>query len=244
MFLELIPFVIGLTLGLLGGGGAVLCVPVLIYIFGLGVKSSIAISLIVVGFSSLIGALYKILKKEIFLKETLWFGVWGMLGSFLTAKFLAPLLSDSMQMILFAIFMVLMGVLMLKQKPIAEKDRLINKKVLSVVLFGLGTGAITGLLGIGGGFLIVPVLTLFLNFPMGKAIASSFLIISMQAFTGFFAYLGLVDLDYGFVVKFTLISIVGVFIGIYFSKLINEDILKKIFGLVLILLAAYILLKG
>ena len=64
MFLELIPFVIGLTLGLLGGGGAVLCVPVLIYIFGLGVKSSIAISLIVVGFSSLIGALYKILKKE------------------------------------------------------------------------------------------------------------------------------------------------------------------------------------
>jgi uncharacterized membrane protein YfcA len=244
MLLELIPFVIGLTLGLLGGGGAVLCVPVLIYIFGLGVKSSIAISLIVIGFSSLIGALYKIFKKEILLKETLWFGFWGMLGSFLTAKFLAPLLSDSSQMILFAVFMVLMGVLMLKQKNIIDSSLLINKKVLSVISFGLGTGAITGLLGIGGGFLIVPVLTLFLNFPMRKAIASSFLIISMQAFTGFFAYLGLVDLDYDFVVKFTLISIVGVFIGIYFSKLINEDVLKKIFGLVLILLAAYILLKG
>lgn len=242
---AIIPLIIGLTLGLLGGGGSVLAVPALVYIFGLEAKTAIAISLLVVGLSAIIGAFSHGHRERIPYKELIPFFISGMLGSFLSAKFLAPLCSNSLQLIIFAVMVIVISVYMFTKKEAKDIDDDSNKKAnyLLVVLTGLLLGSITGLIGVGGGFLIVPALVFFMRMHLHTAIASSLIVIALQALTGFIGYIDHINVDYSFIAIFSAIFFLGSFIGAKLSAKVPVEILNKAFAVILFLIGFLVVFK-
>jgi uncharacterized membrane protein YfcA len=245
MLTQLIPIIIGIILGLLGGGGAILCVPAFIYVYHFDVKVAIAMSLFVVGISSLFGTVIKLRNNQVQIKESLAFGLFSMTGSFFVAKYFASMVSSDLQLLLFVILMLIIAFSMLRKKTIAQENQ-VQKKInfITLLFVSLLTGAVTGLLGIGGGFLIVPVFVTFMGMQMQAAIASSLFVITLQAMTGFWGYLGQYQYDWSFLFSFTAFMILGVFVGIYSSRFFSENILKRIFASLLIVISLIMLLKG
>lgn len=250
---------IGILLGLIGGGGSILTVPVLVYLFGLNPITSTAYSLFVVGWTSAVGTTTYFKKKQVCLKTALYFSIPSFTSVFITRAYILPAIPNILFqtesftlykrtgiMILFALVMILAAVSMITRRKIkavtGTKERKLNYPM--IMLEGMGVGLLTGLVGAGGGFLIIPALVLFARLPMKLAVGTSLLIISIKSIIGF---LGDVTtgqtIDWLFLIGFTAISILGIFIGTYLSNYISGEKLKKSFGWFVLIMAVYISYK-
>ncbi len=242
----LLATLIGLSLGLLGGGGSILTVPILVYVLKMDPKLSIALSLAIVGVTSLFGVFGHYKNKNVDLRIASIFAPIAMGGTFLGAK-LSQFMSGQAQLLMFAIIMILASFFMLKGRKEKKEEESNDKKNLNYILIaveGLVVGVVTGLVGVGGGFLIVPALVLLGGVSMKKAVGTSLLIISLKSFAGFVGYIGIVEIPWIFLGKFTLFSVVGIFIGSYLVKFVSQSSLKKAFAVFLIIMGIFILYKN
>lgn len=237
---------IGISLGLLGSGGSILTVPVLVYLVGEPEKLAIAESLAIVGGISLFGAVPYALKKRIDWRSVLWFGVPGVLGTYGGAA-LSVYLSGVAQLLLFAAVMLLASFMMFRptKVPVAGSAKHTRSPVI-IALEGLGVGVLTGLVGVGGGFLIIPALVLLGGLPMGLAVGTSLLIIAAKSFAGFYKYFHVLaeqdlSMNWSLIGLFTVIGIVGSFFGARLGKNISNDSLKRGFAGFLVVMGLYVL---
>ena len=245
---------IGLILGLTGGGGSILTVPILVYVMLIDPMIATAYSLFIVGTTSAFGAIQNYQKGFVDLKNGFLFAIPSFIALYLTRRILVPLIPDAILeqpflltkstflMVFFAVIMVLAAISMLKKKK--EVVETVGNIAISTLLFQTFTiGIIIGLVGAGGGFLIIPSLVLFAKLPMKKAVGTSLFIIAMNSLIGFLGDVQTITIDWKFLSSFTGISIVGIFIGIYLNKYINETQLKKGFAYFVLFMATFILVK-
>lgn len=246
---------IGVSLGLIGGGGSILAVPVLAYLFSINEKAATAYSLFVVGASAMLGAYRQHLKGFVDWRTAVVFGVPAIIGVTLIRYFVVPALPEVVFTLgnfeftrrmgmfgLFAILMIPAGLSMIRKKsPEASKESQVRYNYPLIFIEGLVVGAITGLIGAGGGFLIIPALVLLANVKMKVAIGTSLVIIAFKSLLGFFLGDALtMDIDWAFLAGFTAVSFVGIFIGSYLSNFIDGNKLKKGFGYFIFLMAIFI----
>jgi hypothetical protein len=248
---------IGLVLGLIGGGGSILTVPILVYALAFNPVMATAYSLFVVGTTSLVGAVKNIMKGMVDLKTAVIFAIPAFIAVYLTRAFLIPAIPDNLFqvgdlmitknlaiMLFFAIIMLLASVSMIrnKRKETDEQSEITYNYPL-IVIEGLVVGVITGIVGAGGGFLIIPALVLFAKLPMKKAVATSLFIIAVKSLIGFLGDVQNLDIDWPFLLSFTSISVIGIFIGIWLNKFIDGKKLKKGFGWFVLIMGIYIIYK-
>lgn len=240
---------IGASLGLIGGGGSILAVPVLVYVMGVPTKAAIAMSLMIVGTVSLVAAIPHWRMGNVRFKTALLFGPAAMVGAYLGARLAAlPLITDTVQMGLFAMTMLFAAVLMVRRRgrspehhELETTDHSKRHRWLWIALEGVGVGVLTGLVGVGGGFAIVPALVLLGNVPMKQATGTSLLIIAMKSVTGFLGYLGQVSLNWPLMLSFTIAAALGTVIGVRLVPHIKAQSLQKGFGYFLFVMAGFIL---
>jgi uncharacterized protein len=261
-FLTLIGFaaaiIIGVSLGLIGGGGSILTVPVLVYILDVDPVLATAYSLFVVGSTSLVGAGSFMKKSLVNYKTAIVFAIPSFISVFLTRKFLVPWLPDPLFtlgetaitknvgiMVFFALIMLIASISMLTEKSCKDCDE--NEEIKfnypMIALEGSVVGLITGIVGAGGGFLIIPALVLLARLPMKMAVGTSLLIIAAKSLIGFLGDLSTQTIDWKMLLIFTGLSIIGIFIGSALSKKINEKILKTGFGWFVLVMGIYIIAK-
>ena len=253
---------VGISLGLIGGGGSILTVPILVYVMGVNPILATSYSLFIVGSTSMVGAFNNWRKGFVQIKTALLFGISSITTVFLTRKFIVPaipmhiltvgrfdLTEDILTMVLFAILMVVASIAMIKngnKKEVGQTtDNLKAKKINlpKLLLYGIAIGLATGLLGAGGGFLLIPTLVLLVGLPMKEAVGTSLLIIALNSLIGFTGDLGHFVMDWIFLGKITIIAVVGIFVGGYLSKKIDGVKLKKAFGWFVLIMGVYILIK-
>lgn len=242
--------VIGLSLGLMGGGGSILTVPIFVYVLGFAAKPAIAMSLPVVGATSLVGAFGHWRAGNVDLRTALLFGVIAMLGSYIGAR-LAVFFSGAVQLTILAVVMLAAAASMLRnrrsadaaanERPAVDRAALPMGKILAV---GIAVGVLTGVVGIGGGFLIVPALVVLGRVPMKQAVGTSLLVISMNSVSAFAGYRGTVDVPWGFLAAFTAVAIVGILAGTYLVRFISGAALKRGFALFLLVIGALMLYQN
>ncbi|MFY0644286.1 MAG: sulfite exporter TauE/SafE family protein [Bacteroidia bacterium] len=247
--------IMGITLGLFGGGGSMLTVPILVYVFNISPVLATAYSLFVVGSVALTGSIHKIKKGEVNLKIAAYFALPSIVSVYLTRRLIIPAIPDEIVqigsrvlhkdlalMLFFALIMLLASFSMIR----GRKDKEVKKKEVNwtlVILDGLFVGVITGLVGAGGGFLIVPALVLLVGLPIRQAIATSLLIISLKSLLGFIGDINAgLEIDWRFLAIFTAFAIGGMFIGFLFSKNVKAEALKKGFGWFVLAMAIGIIL--
>jgi uncharacterized protein len=236
---------IGLSLGLLGSGGSILTVPVLVYLVQEPQKLAIAESLAIVGGISLIGALPYAFKKLIHWKSVLWFGVPGVAGTYLGAYF-SQWLAGAMQLLLFALIMLTAAYTMWRAKN-PKSDQSKHHPYWQILLEGLAVGIITGLVGVGGGFLIIPTLVLLGGLTMRLAVGTSLLIIAMKSFVGFAKYVNVLSeyqVHWGLITLFISLGVVGSLTGTSLSQRVPQGTLRKLFSVVLVALGIFILYQN
>jgi uncharacterized membrane protein YfcA len=233
--------VIGLTLGLLGGGGSILTVPVFVYALGFDPKRAIAMSLPVVGGAALVGAVQHWRKGNVALRTALPFGGAAMVGAYTGARF-AAYLNGHVQLAIFAIVMIAAALSMFRsaQRPGPETPGASTSWV-ALIAIGVGVGSITGLVGAGGGFLIVPALVILGGLPMSQAVGTSLLVIAMNTASGFLGYRGTVDVDWSLVVMFGGVTAVGIVAGSALMQYVPQRALKRAFAVFLVLVGSLIL---
>lgn len=238
---------VGLSLGLMGSGGSILTVPVLIYLAGEQEKVAIAESLGIVGAISFLGSIPYALKQQVHWRSVVLFGLPGMIGTY-GGAIIAGFVSGTFQLILFAIVMVLAAGLMFRNKKVDVEHVSAEKKQSwwIIAIEGLVVGVLTGLVGVGGGFLIVPALVLLGGLSMHLAIGTSLLIIAMKSFSGFFKYIDVLEqmdlsVNWELVLIFTLIGTVGSFVGKAIGSKVSGDKLKRGFAIFLLFMGAYII---
>ncbi|KGO82308.1 hypothetical protein IP98_00262 [Flavobacterium cauense R2A-7] len=247
---------IGLILGITGGGGSIMTVPILVYILGFNPITATAYSLFIVGTTSAFGATQNFFKGMVDVKKGFLFAVPSFIAVYLTRRYLVPALPDVIAtidnfkitkefflMVLFAVIMLFAALSMLKKK---KGNPLTTDKDESKILFiaqTFGVGILIGLVGAGGGFLIIPSLVFFAKLSMRKAVATSLLIIALNSLIGFLGDLQTLVIDWKFLLTFTSLSVTGIFIGIYLNRFLNENQLKKGFGYFVLLMAIFILTK-
>ena len=249
---------IGITLGLIGGGGSILTVPVLVYLFSIDVVLATAYSLFIVGLTSLVGSVNFFKKGLVNIRTAIVFGIPSVASVFLTRMFIVPAIPDELfkindfvvskgvfLMLIFALLMIFASYSMIKKsKPIKDKKEEIQRFNYPLILIeGILVGALTGLVGAGGGFLIIPALVVLSKLPMKEAIGTSLIIISAKSFIGFFGENGNLNIDWVFLMKVSGFSIIGIFIGMALSKKINGEKLKPAFGWFVLIMGIYIILK-
>ena len=238
---------IGTILGLLGGGGSTLTVPVLVYALGFQPKTAIALSLGIVGTTSFIGSLNHFKRGHVVWKIIWPFGMASMTGAVIGVE-LSKLISGQMQLFIFAITLIISSILMFKGGVQPEKDH--HKHDLSVgvitllVFQGLIVGCLTGLIGMGGGFMIVPALYLVVGLSMRQAIGSSLVIIVMNTAVGFYRYFDHVEIPWIFMGVFVFFTALGTFIGAHYSTKIPQRKLKKGFAVFLIFMGVFVLFNN
>lgn len=235
---------IGLSLGLLGSGGSILTVPTLVYLVGQHEKVAIAGSLAIVGSISVIGAIPYALQRRIDWQSVFLFGLPGMGGTYLGA-YLARFISGTVQLLLFAAIMVLAGVMMLRPQQREDVPHPPHP-YWRIMLEGLAVGVTTGLVGVGGGFLIVPALVLLGGLPMHVAVGTSLLIIALKSFSGFYEYLSVLaeldlELDWEVLGLFTVIGVGGGLVGNLIGTRLPQQTLRRVFVAFLFGIASYIL---
>lgn len=248
---------IGVTLGLIGSGGSILTVPILVYVVGIDPLIATAYSLFIVGSTSAVGSIKNTIDKNVNFKIVLLFGIPSLLAVFFTRSQLLPLLPDvftlsnnvsitksKLIMLIFAVVMFAASSKMIR-KP--RQKNIANPKIVTsatpLITQGLLIGTVSGLVGAGGGFLIIPVLVFFANLPMKQAIGTSLTIIAIQCLIGFTGDLGQHSIDWTIVLSFSSISILGLFIGNRLSKRIIDGNLRQIFGWFILVMSIYILFK-
>jgi uncharacterized membrane protein YfcA len=247
---------IGISLGLIGGGGSILTVPVLVYLFHVDPVQATAYSLFIVGTSSLIGAWPKYNQGFVNLKTAIIFGIPSIVSVFATRKFLVPAIPSELgqfaglvitksllMMLLFAVLMVAASLSMIRsktgQEAAASGAQKFNYPL--ILLEGTLVGLLTGLVGAGGGFLIIPALVMLSKLPMKQAVGTSLLIIAAKSLIGFTGDLGNRTMDWTLLLSVTALAIVGIFIGDKLSKKIDGNKLKKGFGWFVLIMGLYII---
>ena len=238
----LLAALIGVSLGLLGGGGSILAVPILVYVVGMATKSAIAASLLVVGTTSLVGSMRHWRASNVDFRTAIIFGLLSMVGSY-TGGRLAANVSDTFQLVLFAIVMLGASVSMFRSRD-DDNTAFPVVRLPLVVVSAAVVGLLTGIVGVGGGFLIVPALVLFSGLPMKRAVGTSLLVIAMNSASGFMAYAGKVAIDWHYTALFTALAVVGVFIGSSMVRYVSQSMLKRTFAMFLIAVAGFILLQN
>lgn len=261
--MEIIGFVlaalVGVSLGLIGGGGSILIVPILVYLIGINPILATSYSLFIVGTTSMIGTFINYRKGYVDISTALLFGLSSITTVFITRKFLLPhiphvlyksdhfYITQSMAtMVLFAILMLSASIAMIQSSKENKKQVILSKgnsKSAVLLIYGIFIGLATGLLGAGGGFLIIPALVFFLKMPMKEAVGTSLLIIALNSLIGFTGDLGHFIIDWKLLIFITCIAIAGIFAGGSISKKIEGEKLKKIFGWFVLIMGLYILTK-
>lgn len=252
-------FVIGVLLSLLGGGGSILTVPLLVYVFHLPPSLATAYSLLIVGISSLVGSLTYLAKDLASPKTALFFSFPSFAMVFAMRKYIMPAIplevkiyqnwyiqKELLIMTVFSLLMLSASMSMIKSsKKLTENISAITKRINYPIIFfeGLVVGALTGFVGVGGGFLIIPVLTLFVNLPMKMAVGTSLMIIAINSCFGFLGDIGTHTIDWAFVGVMICISVSGVLVGSYLSKYVQNKHLKPAFGWLTLAMGCGILLK-
>lgn len=249
---------IGLSLGLIGGGGSILTVPVLVYLFGIDAVTATAYSLFVVGATSLVGAFPKYKEGLVDLKTAVIFGAPSILAVYFTRAYLVPFIPDQVLTVgdfeltkrlllmgLFALLMVFASISMIRnKKPVVQAaGGEQGFKYGLILLEGAVVGVLTGLVGAGGGFLIIPALVLFTGLPMKKAVGTSLLIIAAKSLIGFTGDLGSLQPDWQLLLIVTSIAIIGIIAGNRLARQIDGNKLKVGFGWFVLVMGIYILIK-
>lgn len=241
----LLAVVIGLALGILGGGGSILTVPIFVYLLGMSAKEAIAMSLAVVGATSLFGAISHWRDGNVDTRVAAIFGAVAMGGTYLGAR-LAVFFSGAAQLTLFAIVMLLAAGFMFRpprlRQPRAEAVR--RMPPVLIVVEGIAVGVLTGLVGVGGGFLIVPALVLLGGLSMKHAIGTSLVVIAMKSIAGFVGYLGQVQIDWGLMAVFTTAAIAGILAGARIVRYVPQMALQRAFAVLLVLMGGLILFQN
>ncbi|WP_353780198.1 TSUP family transporter [Winogradskyella sp. 3972H.M.0a.05] len=250
--------IVGLVLGLIGGGGSILTVPILVYFLGLNPVVATAYSLFVVGTTSLFGSLQNLRKRMVDVKTAVIFAIPSFIAVYATRRWIVPAIPEELFsvsnfmvtknifiMVLFAIIMLLASLSMIFSKSNVNEDpnQSIDYNYPLIAIEGAVVGVLTGLVGAGGGFLIIPALVLLAKLPMKKAVGTSLLIVTVKSLIGFLGDIQLLTIDWNFLLLFTSISIVGILLGVYLSKFIPGKKLKKGFGWFTLIMAFYILYK-
>jgi len=251
--------VIGFTLGLLGGGGSILTVPAFVYLLGIDPVTATAYSLFVVGAASLVGSVSYMRKGLLSYKTAAIFAIPSFIAVFLTRKFLVPAIPETLFtiaettitkdigiMVFFAVIMLLASYSMIKgNKKEEEKEEEIQQKFNYPMIFleGAVVGTVTGIVGAGGGFLIVPALVLLAKLDMKLAVGTSLLIIAVKSLIGFTGDLTNTAIDWNFLLIFTAFTIVGILIGSYANQFVPAAKLKKGFGWFVLAMGIYIIVK-
>jgi uncharacterized membrane protein YfcA len=248
---------IGVVLGLIGGGGSILTVPILVYLLFINPVTATAYSLFVVGVSSLVGALRNIQKGLVDFRTAIVFAIPAFIAVYIARKYLVPAIPDVIFsvgdfdvtnniaiMLFFALVMLVASVSMIRNKREDNGEETeVSYNYPLIIVEGVLVGLITGIVGAGGGFLIIPALVLLAKLPMKKAVATSLLIIAIKSLIGFLGDVQNLDIDWTFLLIFTGLSVVGIFIGIYLSNFIEGKKLKKGFGWFVLLMGIYIIYK-
>jgi uncharacterized membrane protein YfcA len=250
--------VIGISLGLIGGGGSILTVPVLVYLFHVDPVTATAYSLFIVGSTSLVGAVPKYREGLVNLKTAIIFGAPSIAAVYATRKFIVPKIPQEiftigdfvvtkavLMMLLFAVLMVAASVSMIREKKSVngktEEAQTFNYPM--ILLEGAVVGVLTGLVGAGGGFLIIPALVLLSKLPMKQAVGTSLLIIAAKSLIGFTGDLGHMHMDWKLLLIVTTLAIAGIFVGNRISKSIDGNKLKKGFGWFVLVMGVYIIVQ-
>lgn len=247
---------IGISLGLIGGGGSILTVPVLVYLFDINPVIASAYSLFIVGSTSLVGATGKVRQGLVSLKAVLYFGIPSLIAVFSTRKWIVPALpdifftagsftltKDLFTLLFFSVLMILASISMIRNKMPEAEQTDITIQPTRIALQGIMTGLVTGMVGAGGGFLIVPALILLLKLPVKKAMGSSLMIIAVNSLIGFTGDLSNIEIDWGLVLSIAAVAIAGIFAGNYFAKKASATSLKKGFGWFVLVMGLYIVIK-
>lgn len=259
--MELIGYIaavlIGISLGLIGSGGSILTVPLMVYLFKLPPATAVSYSLFIVGFTSLIGAINNFRNKQANLSLALPLGIVSPATVFVVRKYIVPVIPEHLweigkleisksllTMVLFALLMLASALSMLKRTNMAAEKPTAARSVLDYVqlgFFGLGIGCVTGFLGAGGGFLIIPALVILLKLPMRQAVGTSLLIIAINSLIGFAGDLEHYEFQWSFLIFITGIASAGIFIGTYFAEKIPAEKLKRGFGWFVLVMGVYII---
>ena len=238
---------VGISLGLMGGGGSILTVPLLVYFFEVNPVTATSYSLFIVGITSLVGAYRYFRKGQVNIKVALLFGASSVLTVFLTRIILIPVIPESIirigtftlthdvaTMVLFALLMLWAAVSMIKnangKNVVSASSPVPSTSVIILLMYGVAIGIITGLLGAGGGFLLIPALVLLVRMPMKHAVGTSLFIIAMNSLIGFTGDLNHFDINWPLLSIISIIAIAGIFAGMAIGKTVKPARLKKWFG--------------
>lgn len=250
---------VGISLGLIGSGGSILTVPILVYVMGVNPVLATAYSLFIVGSTALVGGIQSAINKRVDFKTVLIFGIPSIAAVYATRMWLVPMIPKEIMtigsftvtkpialMLLFAIVMILASVSMIRngKKSTAEENAPMTYNYPLILLEGTLVGVLTGLVGAGGGFLIIPALVLLARMPMKLAVGTSLFIIAAKSLIGFLGDLqGSEVIDWKLLGTFTAFAVAGIFAGIALSKKIHGDKLKKAFGWFVLVMGIYIIVK-
>lgn len=252
---------IGVVLGLIGGGGSILTLPILVYALGLNPVMATAYSLFVVGTTSLIGAIRNMFKGMVDYRTALIFAIPAFIAVYATRAYLVPAIPEELWvfrfreseysltknlaiMVFFALIMLVASVSMIRNKRKENQTTtVISYNYPMIIAEGLLVGVLTGIVGAGGGFLIIPALVLLAKLPMKKAVATSLLIIAIKSLIGFIGDIQHLKIDWFFLILFTSLSVIGIFLGIWLNKFIDGKKLKTSFGWFVLVMGIYIIYK-
>ena len=250
MFLAIL---IGLILGFIGSGGSILTVPILVYVLGVNPVEATAYSLFIVGVASLFGAHKHYKLGNIDFKLGIVFAIPSFIGVFASRRWVLPnmqnelfvlgdfvITKDFFLMVFFALIMLVASISMLRERFISKQTKNVQK--VKIIFDGLFVGLITGMVGAGGGFLIIPALVLLSRLEMKKAIGTSLMIIAVKSLFGFLGEWGS-EIDWQLLISFTALAVIGIFFGVYLSKFFDGKKLKKSFAVFVMFTAVVIMLK-
>lgn len=249
-------FFVGVVLAVIGGGGSILTVPIMVYLFGLSADSATSYSLFLVGVAALVGSLSYARKKLIAYRTGVIFAIPAFIGVFLVRKLLMPTIPDELtisslsltkdQLILgvFAIIMLMASVSMIrgrKEGPDEAKPKDLNLAIVGVE--GLIVGGVTGFVGAGGGFLIIPALVVLAGLPIKTAVGTSLMIIAAKSLIGFTGDVGTLTIDWLFLMTNTAISIGGTLVGAKLAGYVKAGVLKPVFGYFVFVMGTFMALQ-
>jgi len=254
---HLLAICIGISLGLIGGGGSILAAPVLIYVMSVPAKSAFAMTLVIVGVASLIGAIPHWQQGNVNPKIIALFAPASMLGAYVGARLASlPFITSSIQLVTFGVMMLVASISMIRKGAnksetsldsadhrVAHDEHAGIPKWLAIALEGLAVGTLTGFIGIGGGFLVIPALVLLGNTPMKEAVGTSLIILALKSVTGFAGYFGHVPIDWNLLISFTIASSTGILLGSYLHQFVSAKQLEKGFGYFVLAVAIFVLIK-
>ncbi|MBU3677392.1 MAG: sulfite exporter TauE/SafE family protein [Chitinophagaceae bacterium] len=264
-FMEIIAFIlaglVGVSLGLIGSGGSILTMPILVYILGVNPVLATAYSLFIVGSTALVGGIQNAMNKLVDFKTLFIFGIPSIIAVYVTRSYIMPIIPDPVLsigsfalskpmalMLLFAVIMIMASLSMIRTPKSSntniDENAPLQYNYPMILLEGTVVGVLTGLVGAGGGFLIIPALVLLAKMPMKKAVGTSLFIIAAKSLIGFVGDLqGHETIDWMLLGGFTFFAVLGIFVGIYLSKRVPAAGLKKGFGWFVLVMGIYIIIK-